>query len=394
MTKKPRVLAIATHPIQYQIPWFQALARAEDIDFSVLFIQLPDAQQQGVGFGVPFQWDIPMLEGYRWQQAPELRGRGGLRGFFASRIHRPSHLLRDLAPDVVLVTGWHAWPLLQMLLAARLRGIPVIMRGESNALRQRPLRVRMLHRILLGLCSAFLTIGKANRDFYRGYGIAEERLFDAFYFVDNARFIESAARLAPRHDELRASWHIPPGAVCFCYVGKLEPKKRILDLLEALHIVSGQSRQLIHLLVVGAGDLMPLAQAYAEAHDLPVSFAGFLNQTEMPSAYAVADCLVMLSDYGETWGLVVNEAMACGVAAIVSNRVGCGPDLVEHGVTGMVFPFGDVQALADILRSLAENPQVLREMGDRAHVRIDAYSTKRAVAGTVEAIQWVLRDSN
>ena len=252
----------------------------------------------------------------------------------------------------------------------------------------------MLHRVLLGLCSAFLTVGKANRDFYRGYGIAEERLFDAFHFVDNTRFIESAARLAPRHDELRAAWHIPPGAVCFCYVGKLEPKKRILDLLEALHIAAGQSRQSIHLLVVGTGELMPLAQAYAEAHDLPVSFAGFLNQTEMPSAYVVADCLVLPSDYGETWGLVVNEAMACGVAAIVSNCVGCGPDLVEHGVTGMVFLFGDVQALADILRSLAENPQALREMGDRAHVRIDAYSTDRAVAGTVEAVQWVLRDSN
>ena len=126
-----------------------------------------------------------------------------------------------------------------------------------------------------------------------------------------------------------------------------------------------------------------------EQSRVPVTFAGFLNQTEMPAAYAVTDCLVLPSDYGETWGLVVNEAMACGIPAVVSDRVGCGPDLVEHDVTGLVYPFGDVEALADALRTLAIRPAQLAEMGARARDRVTDYSVERAVAGTLEAVRYV-----
>ena len=394
MTGKTRVLIVATHPIQYQVPWFQALAKVESIDFSVLFIQMPDAAQQGVGFDVPFKWDVPLLEGYRWQQVPDLHGRGGLQGFFASRIDGPTRLLRALKPNVVLVTGWHAWPLLQILLAARRLNVPVIMRGESNALRKRPWRVRLLHRWLLGRCAAFLAIGKANRDFYQSYGVPEENLFDAFYFVDNARFSESAARLAPRRDELRAAWHIPASAVCFCFAGKLQPKKRILDLLAALHLARQQTEQPIHLLVVGTGEQMPEAQAFVEEHRLPVTFAGFLNQTEIPSAYVAADCLVLPSDYGETWGLVVNEAMACGRPAIVSDRAGCGPDLIIEGVTGALFPYGDVNALAKKMLEMAADPGRMQAMGMQARDRVlSGYSVEKAVEGTLNAVRYVCGQS-
>lgn len=391
MPLRPRVLLAATHPIQYQVPLFQALARQAAIEFSVLFVQLPDAAQQGVGFGVAFEWDIPLLEGYRWQQVLGVHGRGGLRGFFATRIQRAGALLRSLRPDVLILTGWQAWPLWQLLLAARLQGVPVIMRGESNALRQRPWLARLLHRLLLGRCSAFLTIGRANRDFYRGYGFADDRMFDTSYFVDNTRFIETAAQLAPRRAALRADWQIPADAVCFCYAGKLEPKKRILDLLAALRLALARTSQPLHLLVVGTGELMDQARAYVAQHKLPVTFAGFLNQTEMPSAYVAADCLVLPSDYGETWGLVVNEAMACGRPAIVSDRVGCGPDLIIPGETGAIFPFGDVEALAARLVEVAANPARLPVMGDqaRAHV-LRGYSVDNAVAGTLAAVRHVL----
>ena len=158
--KLPRVLALASHPIQYQAPWFRALAQAPDIDFSVLFVQQPDAGQQGRGFGLAFQWDIPLLEG--WQLVPEVRLRNGHGGLFSARIAHPLRALRQFDPDVVLLTGWHVWPLMQMLLAAWWAA-SVIMRGESNALRQRPWYTRMLHRILLGRCAAFLPIGRASR---------------------------------------------------------------------------------------------------------------------------------------------------------------------------------------------------------------------------------------
>jgi glycosyltransferase involved in cell wall biosynthesis len=387
----PRVIAVATHPIQYQAPWFRALAEEPSIDFSVLFIQQPDAQQQGQGFGVAFKWDIPLLEGYRWQQVPDLRGRGGLRGFFAARITHPVALLRKLDPDVLLLTGWQAWPLVQLLLAAWWLGVPVVMRGESNALRRRPWIVRALHKLLLARCAAFLPIGSASHAFYSRYGVPESRLFDTPYFVDNARFDDGATRALPRRRELRARWSIPQDAFCFCYAGKLEPKKRILDLLAALHLASGNSPATMHLLIVGTGELMPQARALVAQEELPVSFAGFLNQSEIPSAYAATDCLVLPSDYGETWGLVVNEAMACGRPAIVSDRVGCATDLVTEGLTGATFPFGDTAALAECLVRFASDPERVRTMGMQARKRVlREYGVEQSAEGTLRAIRSVV----
>jgi glycosyltransferase involved in cell wall biosynthesis len=388
--RRERVLAVATHPIQYQAPWFRALAAQPEIDLLVLFVQVLDAQQQGRGFGVAFEWDIPLREGYASKVVPELRGPRGLQGFFSARIAKPVQLMRQLAPDVVLLTGWQSWSLVQMLLAARWLHVPVIMRGESNALRTRGRVAQSVHRALLSQCAAFLSIGRANTAFYTGYGVAGDRLFTAPYFVENERFRRSAEDLLLQRDGLRARWGIPPGAVCWLYAGKLESKKRILDLLAAFAVAVKGGGAPLHLLVVGTGELMEAARAAVDRDELPVSFAGFLNQTEMPAAYVAADALVLPSDYGETWGLVVNEAMSCGRPALVSDRVGCGPDLVTEGETGSIFPFADVAALADALVRLSENRATLSAMGQRAQERVlKDYSVETAVKGTLAAVRAV-----
>jgi glycosyltransferase involved in cell wall biosynthesis len=182
---------------------------------------------------------------------------------------------------------------------------------------------------------------------------------------------------------------VPPSHTCYLYAGKLEPKKRMMDLLRAFERAL-QENPALHLLVAGTGKLMGEAQEFAHSRRLPVSFAGFLNQTEITRAYAAADCLVLPSDYGETWGLVVNEAMACGLPAIVSDRVGCGPDLVEEGITGAIFPFGDVEALASRLVEMASDAARLERMGREAKAKIRHYSVEQAVAGTMAAIDFVL----
>jgi glycosyltransferase involved in cell wall biosynthesis len=266
----------------------------------------------------------------------------------------------------------------------------VIMRGESNALRSRRWPIRALHRLLLSRCAAFLPIGRANGNFYRSYGVDNRKLFAAPYFVDNDRFSRCAEQSLIRRAALRHRWSIPPDAVCFCYAGKLEPKKRILDLLEALRIAAVQPQKL-HLLIVGSGELMANAKAFVARHGLPVTFAGFLNQTEIPDAYVAADALVLPSDFGETWGLVVNEAMACGRPAIVSDRVGCAADLVSDGVTGAVFPFGDTAALAKCLLAFAADAERLSDMGEKAKDRVlRDYSVGKSADGTLRAVRYVL----
>lgn len=383
-----RIAIVATHPIQYQVPWFQALAREAQVELKVYFALLPDAAQQGIGFGVPFQWDIPLLDGYAWERLPNARAQPRLGGFFASSTPAIGERLREWRPAAVVITGWNAAPLLQALAAcARLR-IPAIVRGESNALRRRPLAVRMAHRALLRRFAAYLAIGQANAAFYRGYGIADARIFAAPYFVDNDRFLRAAQALAPQRRELRARWGIPEDAACFAFVGKMEAKKRPSDLVEAMARLPASRKA--HALFVGTGALEAEVREAARARGVSCSFAGFLNQSEIAAAYVAADVLVLPSDFGETWGLVVNEAMACGRPAIISDRVGCGPDLVEAGVTGEVFRFADSGALARAMEALCE-PDRARRYGAAAQARVlGSYTVQRSVEGTLAAVDAVV----
>lgn len=385
-----KLAIIATHPIQYQVPWFQHLAQAPGVELTVYFALLPDAIQQSVGFGNSFNWDIPLLEGYTWKALKNTTRHVELGKFWGLSTPGIFSAFAQNRPDAVVITGWNSYPLLQALGACLRLGIPRLVRGESNALKPRGVAVKALHRLLLTRFDAFLTIGQSNREFYSGYGIAEERMFPCPYFVDNARFQKSAADLASERFVIRQNFQIPEDSVCFLFVGKIQHKKRPLDVLKALEILKAQFHR-IHLLVVGTGELLDEAKRFASAQFLPVTFAGFLNQTEIARAYTAADCLVLPSDYGETWGLVVNEAMACGLPAIVSDRVGCGPDLIENGVTGYIFPFADTSALADRMHLIAGNAEARITMGQNALRRVTGYSVAKAVEGTLAALSSVMR---
>jgi glycosyltransferase involved in cell wall biosynthesis len=384
-----KVAIISTHPIQYHIPWYRELAKRQEIALTVYYALIPDKQQQGSGFDIPFEWDIPLFEGYRWEILKNSAKKPSLNGFFCSSTPSIFSVLAKAKPNIVIITGWNALPLLQALLASIWLRIPRIVRGESNALRKRKWYIRVLHRILLHRYDAFLAIGKANNAFYIQYGISKERIFTCNYFVDNERFKQEADNYQKDQNNVRNDWNIPKEHVCFIYAGKLEAKKRIMDLLQAMELAS-KKRQDIHLLVVGDGELMEQAEQFTVERRLPVTFAGFLNQTQISRAYVAADCLVLPSDYGETWGLVVNEGMVCGLPAIVSDRVGCAPDLVKNRNTGYIFPFGDIEALAQRLVWIASDNENRLMMGANAKQLIQEYSVEKAVEGTLQAIEFVL----
>lgn len=386
MNVLPRVIVYASHPIQYQVPWFRALHQSGAVDLRVVFAHLPTPQQQGQGFGVAFKWDTDLLDGYAWSVAtlrPLLRAKSG---FFEHVALNPYAEMREHQADVALITGWHSVALVQWLNAAQSDSIPVIMRGESNLMRPRRNVIKLWHKYLLQKCNAFLTIGTANRRFYEAYGVSARHMRDAPYFVDNAHFTRAAGLALPERLALRERWGIQSNAVCFCFAGKLESKKRLLVLLDALAQAVRLTDRKLHLLVVGTGEQMEAARHLVETQQLPVTFAGFLNQGEIPLAYLAADCLVLPSDAGETWGLVVNEAMACSRPAIVSDHVGCRLDLVEEGATGFVVPLDNVDALAGALCTAASAD--LAQLGRFAFERVTRLcSVERATAATLESIQ-------
>jgi glycosyltransferase involved in cell wall biosynthesis len=250
---------------------------------------------------------------------------------------------------------------------------------------------RPLYRWFIPRLDACLPVGLWSRDYFLHYGARSERIFVVPHTVDGERFANERARWMPKRDELRAGWDLDPRAVVFVFAGKFIHKKRPVDFVRA---VAETSRQGIRLsgLMVGDGPLRAECEALARARNAPISFAGFLNQSEIAQAYVAGDALVLPSDAGETWGLVVNEAMLCGRPCLVSDRVGCAPDLIVSGKTGASFPTGNVRALVSLMARYAERPEELRTMGDNAERSMARCSVQAAVDAVLLAVRSVANE--
>jgi glycosyltransferase involved in cell wall biosynthesis len=212
-------------------------------------------------------------------------------------------------------------------------------------------------------------------------------LFSVPYAVDNDSFIQAAGRWRTERDRLRESCGIRNEDVVFLFSGKLITKKRPLDLLQAYETVRSAKR--CSLIVVGDGDLRPLMEARIRERRIPdVFLMGFRNQNEIAKFYSIADVLVLPSD-SEPWGLVVNEAMCCGLAIVVSDQVGSAYDLVREGQNGYVFPCGDADALAERLQRLLADHEHLRKMQRASRLAIDGWGFEQDVAGVEAALRFV-----
>ncbi len=345
-----------------------------------MFADRPTPADQGVGFDVPFHWDVDLTSGYEhvWL---ENRARSPRRGRFvdydapevADRVRR-----REF--DAVLVHGWNARVYWQAIRACWETRTPVLVRGDSQlrndpSWRKRAVK-RMVYPSFVGRFSACLSVGTRSEEYFRYYGA--RRIVRSPHFVDNAAFSTAAAGA---RSTARAKFGIAPADVVVLFAGKLVPKKRPEDLITSLGRVA--SRQ-VTALMVGDGILRQVCEAAARNAGVRAVFAGFQNQSEMPQAYAAADVLVLPSGWRETWGLVVNEAMACGVPAFVSDAAGCAIDLVLPGQTGETFPAGDVGCLARLLRDA--DPRKLAEMGANAKEHVAGFSAAAAADGVMRAL--------
>jgi glycosyltransferase involved in cell wall biosynthesis len=364
---------LTTHPIQYQAPLWQALARDKRVPFEVWYLTnhgiQPSPDQE---FGKTFAWDVDTTLGYPHRFLARTRSSTPSQ-FWRCRLgERLRKRIRESGATALWIQGWQVAAYWQAVREARAAGIEVWLRGESNDLAPVPAWKRPIKRLQLGWLfrrvDRFLTIGATNRRLYQKFGVPGSRLYNAPYAVDNERFAKQAEALRPKRSELRGEWGIPENAFCVLFCGKFIGKKRPMDLIAAARKLHQDGRlPNVHLLFVGSGELDPelrrachvvfdaeaaLYPAKSPASSIPASFAGFLNQTEISRAYVAADCLVLPSDHRETWGLVVNEALASGLPCLVSDACGCAEDLAGNSRS---FPMGDVPALALKLLELAKN---------------------------------------
>ena len=394
MTTPYRLAVVASHVIQYQTPLYRALAASPVIDLTVFFCSRAGLDPYwDEGFGTPLAWDTALLEGYRgeflrnWSPRPH---QARFSGLINPAILRR---LRSGRFDAVLVHGWMRATYWLAIGAALGRRMPMLMRGESNALAPargwRPMVKRPLLSMLFKRIDAFLAIGRHNADFYRRYGVPEEKIVLAPYTVDNDFFVAEARRLANAKAELRQAHGISSGVPVVLFAGKLIDVKRPADLLVSFETVARHRD--VALAFVGDGPLAPsLAREVHERRIPNVHFFGFRNQRELSRFYAMADLLVLPSS-SESWGLVVNEAMCFGLPVIVSDRVGAGGDLVRDDENGYVVPAGDTSALAARIDRVVGDETRRVAMGRKSFEMIQAWSQRETVRGFVTALARVTR---
>jgi glycosyltransferase involved in cell wall biosynthesis len=389
-----RLAALLTHPIQYFAPLFRTLAAQPGLELTVYYgsrrgaVPLVDPS-----FGKAYAWDIPLLDGYRYKFLP------GLFGEVDNALPTPRlnpSIVNEITPrryDAVWVHGYTGNTCWLAILTALMKRVPVLIRGDSH-LRVDPRSAAKEYAKYLALrglfsrLAGFLYVGTLNKTYYQHYGVPESRLFWCPYTVDNAFFRYHAEALAPQRHQLRAMWGIDDNRPVILFAGKLAAVKQLPLLLEAYRRV--RQRRRCALLMAGDGPLRGELESEIRRSAIPdVRITGFLNQTEIPKAYVAADLLVLPSR-AEGWGLVVNEAMNFSLPIIVSDRVGCGPDLVQPEVNGEVFEHNSTEALEAVLERFLAQPEQLPELGRASLQRIQQWGLPETAKGVLEALNAVV----
>ena len=386
--RRYRVLAIASHPVQYSAPLFRLMAQHPQLDFHVAYCSLRGAEAgHDPEFGRSVKWDIPLLDGYFWTHVPN-RGSGS-ESFFG--LYNPGlwKLIREGHFDAVLcytgylrATFWISYFAAKLSHTAFLFGADTITLSPLDGRKwKRPLK-RLLWPVLFRLADQVVVPSSGTRELMLSLGIPEKRITLTPYVVDNNWWLAQSARVD--RESIRASWGATQSDVVTLFCAKLQPWKRPHDLLEAF---SKATRSDALLVFAGEGPLRTSLELEAVRLGIAdrVRFLGFVNQTQLPAIYTAADLMVLPSVY-DAFGVVVNEAMLCGCAVVASDHVGAARDLIAHGQTGFVYQCGDIDALARILAQALGDRHVLQEMGRAARHRLESWSPRDNVEGTVQAI--------
>ncbi len=387
------MLFLLSHPIQYYSPFLRALSKEINIDV----IYLSDCSVVGrldKDFGVIVKWDIDLLEGYNFKFIKSLFGGVSLNNRFFD-VFNPG-IIKEIffsKHKIIVVNGWAYSSHLLAIVTAKLLGREVWMRGD-NPINQiqggRWSLKRNLKKIILSLffflfIDRFLYVGNQNKQFYQYFKVARKKLTFVPHTVDNVGFKKQYLILKQNNANFKELLNITHDNKVVLFSGKLIEKKRPFDLLNvALQLRSEK----IHFIFVGDGELMQQMESFIQINSLTnVTMPGFVNQSDISSFYSIADVFVMCSGYGETWGLVVNEAMNFSLPIICTNICGCCSDLVIHNLNGYVFDFGDTNTLKNLILKVLSNDQLLNLMGCKSAELIEEYSNSKAVANILSQIK-------
>jgi glycosyltransferase involved in cell wall biosynthesis len=370
-----RVAFVSPEPTPYRSPLLDRVAARDEIDLTVVYAArtvadrtwLVDPHHRAVfleGFTVPgtrglLRHDYPVTPGI-W------------------------HALREARPDCVVVSGWSTFASQVATVWCRLLGVPYLLLVESHdsgpkAGWRRRVKETVVPPIVKGAASVLVT-GSLARESVVALGAAPDRVRVFANTVDVERWGENADRLAERRAELREAFGLSPDDVVVVAVGRLVPEKATDVLLEAARQAG------IAAVVVGDGPERARLEELAAELELGARFTGDRPWEAVVEAYVAADVFALLSRH-EPWGVVVNEAAACGLPLVLSERVGAARDLLRDGENGVLVPADDVAAAAEAFRRLAADPELRQRMAERSRELARGFGYDSSVDNLLAAVR-------
>lgn len=376
-----KVLIFATHPIQYQVPIYQELSKKVDVKVMYLLSQTKKGQADA-GFGVEFEWDIPLTSGYEFEYLTNhspTPSSSTYKGIILSQ-HEINALFKREQPNAVIIHGWFPKGMKQIINYTYRNKIISFCRGDSTLLMTgNPIKkiVKEAYiRSILRKINYFLYVGNENKKYYQHYGVPENKLFPALHCINTPFFQEYFNKTTSSKNE---------SLIKIGFAGKFIPKKQPLLLLNAINQSIYKNK--VQLVFIGDGPLRNEMETYADKNNINYTITGFLNQTEIVTkGYSKIDVLVLPSNQNETWGLVVNEVMTGGIPCIVSDKVGCHSDLIEEGKTGYVFKSDSQKELTKKLEAYIEKKLSGHDFRTDVLTIIENYSIANTVVGYLTAL--------
>ncbi len=369
-----KLLIFDTHPIQYRSPVFMTLTARHPNTKVFYFDEAFDGRRWWFHeYGkIPEQkWDLELRTGFE-STVVGTRALGPWKTFWKLR-----RILREEKPAQVALYGYYLPEHWMLRVLCGWRHIPLVFIGETYQSGAKSIRRFLkgpLRAYFFAGVSRFITIGEKTRAYYRELGVPEDRMVSAKYCVDLQFFSKTEQDRQTLRAEWRQRFGIPPDAFVTLFVGRLFERKRPQDVIALARHLRGNPG--FHTVIVGNGPLETPLRAASVGMER-VHWLGFQNQAQTAQAYCGSDVLYVPSEY-ETWGLVVNEAAACGIASIVTETCGVADDLIVEAETGFIVGVGDVAAAVEAVRILKRDTIFAKHLGREAHRRVtESYTTER-----------------
>lgn len=360
---KVKLAVIITHPIQYQVPIFKILSKKNNVDLKVFF-----ACDHGIKksfdeeFNKKFQWDLNLLKGYNFVVLTKTR-LGNLsnpfKAFFIAK--KATKKIKQFNPEFTIISGY--MPIFYIFVATMLfrSGQRLIFRADTTdqAVKRSGLKRFIRNGFLKWFYRKFeyfIAVGSNSKDHYLKIGIPESKISVALQSADYYNIYRQKIKNKGLSEKIRRKFGIKRSDFVVLYCGKICYRKNPFIISRAMQYIKPNKRKKVFFLIVGSGNLeKKLVQEARQVFGKNFHFAGFQNQREIGRYYEVCDALVLPSITGETWGLVVNEALQYNKPCVVSSQVGCAKDLILEGMNGYIFDTGSAKDLAQKISLQMDN---------------------------------------